>query len=186
MDVFEALNTRRSIARLEGDVDDAQLHALVDAALCAPNHKLTRPWRFTALRGAARTALGIAWAAILERSTSLEGAARDAFLARERSKPVRAPLVLVVSTRTDDDPVIAAEDFAATAAAVQNLLLAAQALGLGAIWRTGEMAYNPEINAHLGLEPADRIVAFVYIGRPAMESPRGLPRDVAAVLRILE
>jgi nitroreductase len=94
--------------------------------------------------------------------------------------------VIVASVRTDFDPVVAAEDFAATAAAVQNLLLAAHARGLGAIWRTGEMAYRSEIREHLGLERGDRIVAFIYLGRPAMEPPQARPRTLEGVLRFSE
>ncbi len=186
MDVLEALRTRRSIGKLTGDVSEEELRTLIEAALYAPNHKLTKPWRFTILRGEARARLGAAWSTLSARTTDLQGDERDAFLAREAHKPLRAPVIIVVSTRTVEDPVVAGEDFAATAAAVQNLLLAAHALGLGAMWRTGEMAYRPEINAHLGLEPGDRIVAFVYLGRPAMAAPKSLPRDVDDFVRYVQ
>ena len=98
---------------------------------------------------------------------------------------MRAPLLLVVSTRTAADPVVAAEDFAATAAATQNVLLAAHALGLAAIWRTGAMAYSTAVKSFLDLEATDRIVAIVYLGRPAMNSPLPRPRDSGTVLRTL-
>lgn len=186
MDVLEALRTRRSVGRLVGEVGDEDVRRLVEAALWAPNHKLTKPWRFTALRGAARERLGAVWAALLERTTALEGAERESYIGREARKPLRAPLLLVVSVRTDPDPVVAIEDFAAAAAAVQNVLLAAHAFGYGAMWRTGDMAYRSEINEFLGLGPSDRIVGIVYVGRPAMEAPKAQPRDVDSVLRFME
>ena len=185
MDVIEALQTRRSIGRVSGDVSDAELRTLVDVALCAPNHRLTAPWRFTALRGDARARLGSLWAQLAAERPVPNGVEREAHLAKEARKPLRAPLLLVVSTRTAEDFVTASEDFAATAAATQNLLLAAHALGLGAIWRTGEMAYRSEINDFLELGVRDRIVGIVYVGRPAMEAPKSRPRDVDAVLRVL-
>ena len=185
MDVMEAMRTRRSIGKVTGDVSDAEVRALVDVALCAPNHKQTAPWTFTVLRGDARARLGDAWARIAADITSLTGDDRDAFLSREARKPLRAPVLIVTSTVTALDPVTAAEDFAATAAATQNLLLAAHALGLGAVWRTGDIAYRSEINAVLGLAPNDRIVGIVYIGRPDMRVPPEPPRDVDAALRIL-
>ncbi len=80
----------------------------------------------------------------------------------------------------------AIEDYAAASAATQNVLLAAQALGLGAIWRTGDMAFHPAIVEHLGLAPTDRIVGFVYVGRPAMPAPTAQPRDVDAYIRFLD
>jgi nitroreductase len=186
MNVLEAVRTRRSIGRLAGDVDDGDLRLLVEAALWAPNHKLTNPWRFTALRGAARERLGAVWSEVVAKTTTLEGQDRETLLARESRKPLRAPLLLVVSVRTDADPVVAIEDFAAASAAVQNLLLLAHDLGYGAIWRTGAMVYRSEINEFLELAPDDRIVGIVYVGRPAMDPPRALPRDVDAVLTILE
>ncbi|MGP6191557.1 MAG: nitroreductase family protein [Vulcanimicrobiaceae bacterium] len=186
MDLLEALRTRRSIGKLAGDVSRDEIRALVEAALWAPNHRLTEPWRFSVLRGAARERLGRAWAVLLAQETPFEGERRATLLEREAAKPLRAPVVIAVSVRTDADPVVAAEDFAATAAAAQNLLLAAHAGGLGAIWRTGEMAYRREIREHLGLEPDDRIVAFIYLGRPGIEPPEARPRALEGVLRFSE
>jgi nitroreductase len=96
---------------------------------------------------------------------------RDELMRRTAFKPLRAPVIVAVSVRTDEKPVRAVEDFAAASAAVQNMLLAAHARGLGAIWRTGELAYRDEIKTFLGLDPTDRIVGFVYLGRPAMTAP---------------
>jgi len=185
MDVLEALRTRRSIGKVEGDVSDDEVRKLVEAALWAPNHRLTEPWRFTVLRGAARDRLGDVWAGVVARRTALEGEAREALLRAEARKPLRAPVLVVVSVRTDPDPIVAAEDFAAGAAAVQNLLLAAWAAGLGGMWRTGEMAYNGEVKASLGLEESDRIVAIVYLGRLAMEPPAARARQLEPVVRWL-
>jgi nitroreductase len=66
------------------------------------------------------------------------------------------------------------------------MLLAAHALGLGAIWRSGAMAYRAEVKSFLGLDPSDRIVGFVYVGRPAMPAPVSQPRDVDAYLRFVD
>jgi nitroreductase len=81
-----------------------------------------------------------------------------------------------VSTRTDDDAIVAAEDFAATAAAVQNLLLAATSRGYSAMWRTGEMAYHPAVKEYLGLDRRDRIVATVYLGERGTVAPKPAER----------
>jgi len=186
VDVFDALRSRRSIGKLDGDLSDAEIRTLVEAGLWAPNHKLTNPWRFTVVRGDARARLGAYWAALLADAALEPGVERASFLAKEARKPTRAPVLIVVSSRTDADPVRAVEDFAAVAAAVQNVLLAAHALGFGAIWRTGPMAYRAEINGFLGLEADDRIVGFVYVGKPAMAPPTPQPRDVDAYLRFVE
>ena len=186
MDVFETMMSRRSIAKLGGDVSDADLRRLIEVAVSAPNHKLTRPWRFTIVRGEARVRLGEAWSQIVAAETTLTGELRDDAVRREAAKPLRAPIIVVASTRTSSDPIVADEDFAATAAAVQNVLLGAHALGLGAIWRTGAMARREGINAFLGLEPHDRIVAFVYVGERAAALPPVPPdSDASEVVRVL-
>jgi len=62
--------------------------------------------------------------------------------------------------------VLELENYAAAAAATQNMLLAAHALGLGAKWRTGEWARDPKVKEFLGLDTDQHIVGFIYIGYP--------------------
>ena len=185
MEAIEALRGRRSIGKLEGDVSEAEVRELIELAVLAPNHKLTEPWRFTILRGAARERLGAVWADFVGRETEVRGEQREELLRRTAAKPLRAPVIVAVSVRTDADPVRAIEDFAAASAAVENLLIAAHAGGLGAIWRTGDVAYRDEVKAFLELDPADKIVAFVYLGQPAMSPPPPRSRDLDAVVRIM-
>jgi nitroreductase len=49
-------------------------------------------------------------------------------------------------------------------AATQNMLLAAFAQGLGAMWRTGALAYDPIVKNGLGLSAEEKIIGFLYIG----------------------
>jgi nitroreductase len=160
MSVFEAIRTRRSIGRVRPERPPrALIEHLLDAATWAPNHRLTEPWRFIVLAGPARTALGTAMAACLPAGTP------EAEIARERAKPLRAPVVIVVAVEPAAGPkVVEIEEIAAGAAAIQNLLLAAHALGLAAQWRTGDAAYDPRIKAHLGLPQTAHILGFVYVG----------------------
>jgi nitroreductase len=60
------------------------------------------------------------------------------------------------------------ENIEATAAAVENMLLTAEELGLAAMWRTGDAAYDPRVKEWLGLAPGDHLAAFVYLGFPAI------------------
>ena len=105
------------------------------------------------------------------------GAAR----AKAEAKAYRAPVVIAVSALPSDAPkVVRAEEFAATHAAVQNLLLAAHALGLAAIWRTGEPMYHPLMKQALGLAENGELVALIYLGKPegaaARRASAGRPR----------
>ena len=64
--------------------------------------------------------------------------------------------------------VVEIENVEAVAAAVENMLLVAEELGLAAMWRTGDAAYDPRVKAWLGLAPEDHIVAFLYLGYAAI------------------
>ncbi len=160
----QLIRGRRSIGRSEGEPSREIITELIEAATWAPNHHLTEPWKFTVLSGEARRELGEFWAKTRADELALEGEKRDGFMQGEAKKPLRAPVLIIVSARTDADAVVAEEDFAATAAAVQNLLLAAAERNLGAMWRTGDMVRSAAVKRHLGLDESDRIVAVVYLG----------------------
>ncbi len=170
--ITAAIRARRSVGRSEGEPSPDAIRELIETAIWAPNHHLTQPWTFTVVRGRARADLGNFWARTRADELGLAGPQRDGFVAGESQKPLRAPVLVIVSARTDDDPVVAAEDFAATAAAVQNLLLAATARGYAAMWRTGDMAYHPKVKEFLGLDVRERIVAVVYLGERGTVEPR--------------
>jgi nitroreductase len=173
METLEAIRTRRTVGKSTGDVPRETIRELIEAATWAPNHKLTQPWRFSVLTGSARERLGEVWGR--EAAAAAEPAARAAVQEGEAKKPLRAPALIVVSVRTDANPVTAEEDLTATAAAVQNLLLAAHAKGLSAAWKTGKIVRSAEVKRFLGLDGGDRIVAVVYLGAVAREEPA--PRD---------
>ena len=89
----------------------------------------------------------------------------------------RAPVVIACCVHPGEDPVEAREDRDAVAAAIQNLLLAAHARGLGAMWRTGAAVNDPEVRAALGLDDREEVVGFVYLGRLLAPPPgKGPPR----------
>lgn len=168
------LLTRASAARLEDPGPDARaLDLIFRAALRAPDHGRLRPWRFLVIEGDARARLGELMAAALLRGSP---AATEEELARERMKPLRAPLIVVVVARIRENARIPeVEQLLSAGAAAQTVLLAAHGLGYGAIWRTGSPAYDGLVKEGLGLEPGDGIVGFLYIGRAA-GAPPPLPR----------
>lgn len=166
MDALKALQGRQSAARLiDPAPDEAALAELFAAALRAPDHAGLRPWRFLLVRGTARQQLGELFVRARQRR---DPAASAAQIEKLRQAPLRAPLIMVAYSHLQPHPKVPEiEQLLSTAAAVQNLLLAAHALGFGAIWRTGEMAHDPEVRAGLGLQQSDRIVGFIYLGTAA-------------------
>jgi len=183
MDLHEALRTRRTIQRFaSGPIPDGALERALEASLLAPNHKLTYPWRFSIPGPVTRQALfrvGLRLR-IAKKGTGPEVAAHV------RSTMLDPAHLVVVSQVIDPDPVRAQEDYASCATAAFTLMLSLHADGVGTMWGTGRIVREPETFDILGLDPArDRIVAFVWIGRPAIvpQTPPRPPR--ADVTRIL-
>jgi nitroreductase len=176
--IFDSIKRRRSIGQMtQQQPTREQIERILEAATYAPNHYVTEPWQFFILTGAAREELGRVMAEALEaRLADASSQRAQAMLATERRKPLRAPVIIAVTIpglRYLQGVEI--ENIEAGAAAVQNMLLTAEEMGLATIWRTGEAAYDPHIKQWFGLAPEDHIVAFIYLGYPAVSRPARVP-----------
>lgn len=151
--------------------DEAALRAMLDAAICAPDHGRLAPWRFVVIEGDGRRALGRVFRDALRRRIA---DADEGMLAREEAKATRAPTIIVVVAQTQYQKSIpAVEQVVAAGVAAYNILLAARAFGLGGMWRTGANAYDPDVRRALGLGADASIVGFLYLGTPdAIPRPR--------------
>jgi nitroreductase len=167
VEAIEAILQRRMIPRVGPDAPSREeIAELLELAVRAPNHHRTEPWRFHVLAGAERERLArVIEAEAIESGAEPARARDDAW-----AKVDRAPVIVVFTVIPSDDPkVVREEEFASVAMAMQNFLLGAYAKGLGAMLRTGTAAYNPIVREHLGLEPDEHVVGFVYLGYPAGE-----------------
>jgi len=179
MEAIAALTTRVSGSVLiEPGPDEAALQSILRAATRAPDHGKLRPWRFTIIRGAARQRLG---ALMAEALTRRHPDATAAQIEKERRKPLRAPIILVVGAKVDQQSRIPPiEQVLSAAAAAENVMVAAFALGFGCAWKTGEAAYDACIKAVFDLAPHDAIVGFLYLGSNANPPASPVPVDLAA------
>jgi nitroreductase len=169
MQAIEALLTRRSARTLTGPApDEGALSLIFEAASRAPDHGRLRPWRFIVIEGEGRERFGTLLAECLQRAHP--GAAEEA-VQRERQKAYRAPVIVVVAAVLDPAAKIPAiEQILSAGAAAQNIMLAAFALGLNAMWKTGAAAYDESVKRALGLKADDAIVGFLYLGTEAVSS----------------
>src|SRR6188472_2322078 len=128
MDAIDLLLQRASNGKLGDPAPDAEsLSIVLRAALRAPDHGFLRPYRIQLVRGAARERLGEVMSAALARRKP--GASPEE-LTKEAGKPLRAPLILVVSARLQDDPKVPhGEQLLSAGAAAHAILLALQARG---------------------------------------------------------
>jgi nitroreductase len=169
MEMLDAIQSRRSRGKMRSDAPPREfIERVLRAAVHAPNHHDTRPWRFFVLTTDARVEFGEALAeAVRRRMGEMDAAKLDGLLMAERAKPMRSPVLIVVGVQSmERDAMTRREDFQSASAALQNMLLAAESLGLAAIWRTGEGVLDAGVKAHFGLQPEDEIAGVLYLGYP--------------------
>jgi nitroreductase len=186
MDAIEAILTRRTVPPAKmgpPGPDAAALGRILEAGAAAPDHGLLRPWRFLVVKGEGRARLGELFAAFVQRRVPEVAAAE---IEKQRTAPLRAPVIVVVAARVDPahPKIPPLEQIASAAAAAQNMLLAAHALGFATKWATGKQAHDAGVKAGLGLAAEDEIIGFLYLGSYAVDHPAptrpGLEGVVAA------
>src|SRR5260370_16303417 len=146
MELFDAIASRSMAKQLGGPAPRAeQIARLLEAADRAPDHGRLKPWRFVAVNGAAREAFANA---VAEARRDQMPAFTDEQMEIEREKIRRSPSILVAGcvVRKDIPKVPEIEQVIAVGAAVENLMLAATELGIGAMSKTRPPASPPTVN----------------------------------------
>lgn len=179
MTVIDTIRARRSIRTFTAKpVTREQVETLLEAAVLAPNHRMTQPWRFLVLGVEARRAYGEVLGGRKAKKVADADAARTV-VERTVADAVAAPLMIAVTQAVADNPEIVEEDFATCWMAIQNLLLAAVDLGLGTHLRTGAVFNDPAVRSAWGVEEGQRVVGVVLVGEPD-GIPEAKPRVTAA------
>jgi nitroreductase len=183
MDAIAAIKQRTSVRRYRSEpIPRDIVEHLLECAVRAPNHKLTQPWRFAVITGAATER----YAEIRGRHRSkrfADPASPEAAAAAEkvRREAKETPLHIVAMTAVSSDEITREEDYAATMMALANLMIAAESLGLGTYLKTGGVMQDPGLAELVGVAENFRIVGLISLGYPAgQDSPR--PRKPAAEL----
>ncbi|MEP7348006.1 MAG: nitroreductase family protein [Gemmatimonadaceae bacterium] len=181
MNILEAFSQRRSIKRFqERLVTRTEIEALLDAAVLAPNHRLTQPWRFYVLGPQSRAGYGFALGDRKARKVE-DPAAAQVVRERTANEYRQLPAMIAVAMVMQENLEQREEDYAAVMMAVQNLLLAAVAAGLGTHVRTGAVMDDPAARAAMGIRDAERVVATISLGAPE-EVPPARARQAASLL----
>jgi nitroreductase len=183
MDVKQAIASRRSVKKFaDRPVARERIEPLIEAAVLAPNHRMTQPWRFYILGPVARRAYG----AVLggRKAHKLEDAeAARLVVEKVAGEHEGLALMIAVSMKLNEDPEIREEDYAATMMAAQNLMLCAAADGLGTHLKSGAIMQDPAARAAVGVPADERIVVVIHGGEIA-ESPPARPRSPAADITV--
>lgn len=162
-DILQFLHSRNSAPKLtEPGPSAEELAGMIGAAMRAPDHARLRPWRFLSVEGDRRRELGALFCdALLAKNPAADQAARD----KAANAPLRAPVVLVVICCLSEHPKVPhSEQRLSAGCAAHGVLLAAEALGYGGIWRTGDVAFDRSFMDSLGLADNEEISGFIYLG----------------------
>jgi nitroreductase len=167
--VLEVIRSRRSIVQMRPDpVPREVIEQLLDAAVWAPNHRLTQPWQFFVLQGEAKRQFAAFRREIQQaRFPQPEMPAAQTALERVYQSTVETPVIIVITSHVADDPEVREEDFWATFGAAYAIMLGAWSLGLGTYFRTGRLREHPPLRRLLGLPEDRQIIGVLYVGYPA-------------------
>ncbi|MCY4372677.1 MAG: nitroreductase [Spirochaetaceae bacterium] len=168
MSVLETIAERRSIFDFQPTaVPRERIERVLQAAVWAPNHKLTEPWRFIVVGPACKRRLSEVYARIKQDDVPVDIAPEAlAEIGRKAIKKLMSkPTVMAVTCAVSGDPMLDREDYAATCCAIQNIMLAAWEDGIGMQWSTSGLIENAEALSVLGVDPErEHVVGLLYAG----------------------
>ncbi|WP_109832975.1 nitroreductase family protein [Reichenbachiella versicolor] len=175
----ELIKSRRSVfpANYTGEkVDDQIIEQMLENANWAPTHKYTEPWRFVVFtEGGIKSFANYQADKYLEKEGDQSEANKEKKL---RTKPLAASHIIAICMKRNN-VIPEWEEVAAVSCAVQNMLLTAQANGIGAYWSTGGVTFYKDVNAHFGLGSEDKLLGFLYVGVPKVKNlPKGKRKPI--------
>ncbi len=151
-------------------IPDEIVAQIVENATWAPNHGQSEPWEFTVFTGEGLKKLAFFQSELYKKGAGAEF--NEAKYVKLQNQPLKASHVLSIGMkRTTTKRIPEVEDIAAVACAVENIYLSVTAYGLGGYWTTGGITYYDEAKKYFGLNEADRLMGFFYLGYIAVPSP---------------
>src|SRR6195952_2714015 len=179
-DIFEIMQTMRAMRRLKPDpVPDALIHKILQAGVSAPNGGHTQIWRFLVIKDpAVKKAVQVLYKRAFDEwigpryltSEPPPGVTKEKYLRQHGAVEYltehyhEAPVWIVACLEDGPNPSRSAG--ASIYPAVQNMLLAIRALGLGSTLTTRHLLHEKEAEAALGLPPGVHSYAILPIGYP--------------------
>lgn len=184
---LELILARRSVSPrhlVEPAPTREQLDLILRAAVSAPDHKSLRPFRFILIPAGRRADLALAFR---DAKAEQDPGAGVSEVERAGEKAYRGAMLLAVVLRiVRDHPRVSVSDqMLAAGAAIENMLLAANALGFGGSLRSGKSATSRRVRLALGVSGEEELAAFLMLGTPA-KTPAPRNDDIGGLLSIWE
>ena len=160
------LNRRSAAALVEPGPSAEQLQQMLLAAGAVPDHGLLRPFRFVIAEGEGRGRFGDALvAAAAEHMPEMP----PAKLQKMRDKAFRSPTLVVLIASVKPGKIEPWEQTATASCAGYAIVLAAHALGVGAVWKSVPFTTAKALTESLGLVEGEAMIGFIHLGTPARE-----------------
>jgi len=171
--VQELIASRQNISPrrlIEPGPDAVQLERIFTAAAAAPDHGEITPWRFVIVPAEARARLAEVFAlALIDRDPN----ATPEQIGEAHRKAYRAPLLMLAIARLGaaDPDIPAVERLLSLGCAVQNMLLAAHAMGFGCGLTSGRAMASPRMCELFALTEGETPVCCINIGTATTHRP---------------
>ncbi len=165
--VSEVIKSRRSIkpSKMNGRlIDDNDINKLLELADWAPTHKHTEPWRFIVYAGHKSKEFVSAHAELYRKSVPEAKFSNDKYQKILGNGNNLSHLVVCYMKRDAEKRVPEIEEISAVSAAMQNIFIGAEALGISGFWSTGGMIHSDDMKAMLNLGFEDIIMGIIYLG----------------------
>lgn len=178
----EIISNRRSTkpAVLNGKkIDDASIRSLLQLADWAPTHGRTEPWRFVVYSGEQVEKFCTDHAGLYKTHTPEDKFTTAKYESIKHNGDKASHIIAVYMKRLETAKIPVIEDIAAVAAATQNILLGAEALGLAVLWSTGGMTHHVSMKQYLGLGEEDIVMGLLFLGYT--DEPRQEGRRVVSL-----
>lgn len=175
LQALELIAHRRTIRPEQFDgttIPEEIIDQILEASNWAPTHGYTEPWRFFVFKGEALSEFGDRILDAMAEKSGAEVPEPSAQKLRERLART-SHLIAIAMQRGDNPKIPAEEEVMATACAVQNLWLAANAFGVAGYWNSGGLKLEDQMKEDFGLRPDDRLLGFFYLGNTKEPWPKG-------------
>lgn len=168
--VYEAIFGRRMAKEFtDAEVSRGTLERLLDAAIWAPNHRLTNPWRFFVLEKDSpirQQIADVAWQTAYDNVANPNPEQKKASADASKNRVLNAPAMLYAYSVPGPNEETTQENYASVCCAIHNMALAAVAEGLVLDWSTGGISKLPGLAGMLGADEDWAMAGVLFIGEP--------------------
>lgn len=179
--IEEIIRNRRTVKpdRMNGRIiPDETLLELLLMADCAPTHARTEPWRFIVFGSDKVKAFASRHAELYKQYTEPGTFAQQKYDNITRLGENVSHIIIAWMKRVPTHKIPEIEEIAATAAAIQNIILTATSKGIASFWSTSGLTHHPVLRNEFKLGDEDRILGILYLGytdEPFRENNRMIP-----------